>query len=512
MAVAQSAQVVPVPIPTAGLNKRDPLIDMAPQYCPWALNWEPEPQFCKVRKGFVIHTTISGVDEIIGLGVYGNEMFAYCDMTSGDAQIFDVTTTTASSDHTAGGTPAGTYPTNFAGRLAFVTSGSFATTSRVYNGSTWAATGFTLSAAAVGGRTTHSHKGRVYMTSAKTIYYSSTVGGVTGATTEWDVSTLFRSPWDITFMNTWSSPGERSSESYLVIGDAAGQVLVYAGDYPDAANWERVGDYQVGKSISYNSSLAFNGDVWFCTETGLISLKSLAQLGSDNIDDVSVSAAINPYWTKLVKEVSEGEVLNFDVDASIAHWPQENKVFVLMNGFLDNSNTVTQDGSASTLLVYNTVSRAWQVQKIASVASTGTRFITYFKDGVYYVTGNVVMRISPTVYKDEDYDDAGTYTEYALELDSAFLNFGSNKRFKSVKSFNPIFKTDFGGGKIGMRASADFGKKTTATSNQALQDGYNNHPYNVGVEGNYLQYQFRGTSDSTSTDGFELYSMGVGVV
>lgn len=36
-------------IPVMGLNKRDPLATMASAYSPWLLNWDPEPQYCRVR-------------------------------------------------------------------------------------------------------------------------------------------------------------------------------------------------------------------------------------------------------------------------------------------------------------------------------------------------------------------------------------------------------------------------------------------------------------------------------
>ena len=71
-----------------------------------------------------------------------------------------------------------------------------------------------------------------------------------------------------------------------------------------------------------------------------------------------------------------------------------------------------------------------------------------------------------------------------------------------------MIKTDFSGSKMGMQAATDFGRVTSSTSHVTLQDGYQIPLFSVGAKGAFLQYRFDGESDTSSTDGFEIYSVG----
>ena len=137
--------------------------------------------------------------------------------------------------------------------------------------------------------------------------------------------------------------------------------------------------------------------------------------------------------------------------------------------------------------------------------------ITYFNNGLYYLTKNTVMRVSPTVYKDETWDSAATYSSYAYNLESAYTSLGSANKYKRVVGAEVLMKTDFSGANVGVKIASDFGRKVSAVTNQTLQSGYNNVQYLVGVEGTHLQYRITGTSDSASTTGLEIYSVGLNV-
>ena len=509
MSLPQTANVIPLQIPIAGLNKRDTYIAMGLEYASWILNFDLENQLVKSRKGYVIHSTISAVDVVLGLGNYRNtELYAYC---QGDGvnfnRIYDITTTTASLDHTTGSAGATeSYPFNFSGLMAFTVENDVANTSRQYNGSTWASFGF-----AYNGRGTLTYKGRVYLTNSKVVYYGG-LAAITGTMTAWDTTSLFEQGDKVYWLSTLSSPSNNVNEQYFALGNYYGEILIYAGDYPEAANWEQVAKFKIPKLLGYRPSLEIGNDIYLITETGLVSIKKLFTNTSEVADSYLISGAITPYWSALVRAIIDNEGSSFSAQSSIAHWPEENKIYVLINGYIDNAGTYTGYGEAATMFVYNIITGSWAVHKITSVDSTyGVRALTYFDNGLYYANGNVVMRLSPTVYKDETYNSAATYSAYALELESAYTNFGSSRKYKKVQGFELIVKTDFDGGNIGFKSASDFGRKVSLVSNAALQDGYSSASYSVGVDGDYIQYRISGTSDTTSTDGYEIYSVGVSV-
>jgi len=346
----------------------------------------------------------------------------------------------------------------------------------------------------------------------QTAYYGA-LDAVTGATSLVDWQPLFKESGEICWAEILSSPTENSNELLMAVGNAQGEILVFTGDYPDAANWELIATFKVGRVCSYNGVLSYNNDVWVATENGIVSLRKMLYFGDSRQQDISVSALIDDYWSDVVMNVSDGTTDgNFLFNASMAYWPQENKIYVLANGHIDKDGTFTDLGTSATLYVYNTISEAWAIQKVPSVDSTGVSFLTYFKNGMFFSTGNVIMRISPTVYKDEDYDGAGTYNSYETEIQSAYNQLGSSFRFKRITGVNVLSNTDFDGGNVGFLTSADFGRKISGNgqrSQSILQSGYNNTIYSCGTEGAYLQWRLDGESDTTSTNGYELYAIGM---
>ena len=93
-------------------------------------------------------------------------------------------------------------------------------------------------------------------------------------------------------------------------------------------------------------------------------------------------------------------------------------------------------------------------------------------------------------------------------MHSAWSNIGSGHKAKKFKGFDALIKTDFASDKVGLQTSTDFGRKTSNLSYHNFLDGFNNPYYSVGADGEYVQWIFDGDSDTDSSDGFELYSVG----
>ena len=385
---AQSVPVTPVEIPILGQNNRDPLSQMDPRTAQFINNFMPEQRSLNLRGGWKIHTTISGVDTIMALGTYqSTSLFAYCDMTSGNHTIYDVTTTTASSaEVTDSATGDLAYPANTANLLYFMTnkSSSHSTEYRYYNGSSWVDWGFQESSSDIGGYVVTHYKGRPYIFRGYNMYWGSTIGSVTGSTNLVDLSSLFRISGRVAAAGILAGPSESANELYLALFSNWGEVLVYAGDNPEATNWELIGQFKVAPLLLDNAILEYRNDIWIATTTGMVSLRKLFELGSDTDEEVSTSALINPLWSKLVKQVGIASTR-----CSLAYWPEENKIFVLLRGSFDAMDTYT--AGTHTMFVYNAYTGAWTTSTLALLDSSDFGKLTYFNDGLYLTSANVVM-------------------------------------------------------------------------------------------------------------------------
>jgi hypothetical protein len=118
------------------------------------------------------------------------------------------------------------------------------------------------------------------------------------------------------------------------------------------------------------------------------------------------------------------------------------------------------------------------------------------------------MKIDATKIKDELYSTAATWVAYDCPLQSAYQNLGDGKRSKRVHGFEPIIRSDFAGATFGMKAAADFGRRTSNAAKVALTSGYSIPHYGCGVEGNFIQYRFDGYPDGPGAIGLELFSVG----
>jgi hypothetical protein len=462
----------------------------------------------KIRKGYVAHCHTDWGDNAKSIINYQDTtLFAYMWAAIGDNRIYDVTDSNPASPapvNLTGSSASEIWKSKFAGKAVFTTITDVGTSDHEYDGSSWGTFGFGLESTA-----TLTYKGRVYMAYNGIVKYGG-LGAVTGSTTSWQITELFEDGDTIFFMKTLSSPANVPTEQYFVIGNGNGEILVYAGDYPDAPNWEVIAKFRTPEMLGYDCAVEVNGDIYLVTEIGLVSLQKLFQNNGDIQENVLVSNAITPYWTSLISTVALNEGRDV-AEPSIAYWPDQNNVYILINGFVDQEGTYEMRGAAATMLVYNIVSGGWGIQKLdTAVDSTyGVAKLTYFKNSIYFTAGQVIMTQSGSVYKDEDPNDLGTYTAYDIELDSAYTNLGTFNKHKNLKGIEAVINTDFDGSKVGVLTAADFGRKVSGATKPTLQDGRQIIKYNSGIRGAYLQYRLRGISDVASEDGFELYGVGM---
>ncbi len=519
MSLPQTVQGIPMAAPTGGLNLKDPLVALDSLYSPWLVNWTPEARYLATRKPFKIHQVpVAAPGYIIGLGAWHGatpKLFALVqEGAANKTEIWDVTGTPSRVvGPMATGTSDECYPAYYNGQLALMT--EYESEIYYYNGSTWTQLGFTNAGNPVSGRTNVSYKGRLYIFVGQTCYYTDTVGAVTGSTTSVAFSDILESSQGIWWAGVLSSPGDRASEIYLAFGTADGEVLVYGGDYPAAANWALVGRYKISPVFPYNSILTYRNDIWILTKTGIVSLRDLMAKGSIAAEELTVSSNIDPYWIDIVSRLSIGA----QMQVRAAFWPEENKIYILIPGTLtyyQGARTFATDGA--TILVYNCLTQAWGIYTLDGVQGTAIGGLTYFNNGLYFWTGDgsssvtsKVMKMNTAAtgaaaYQDEDYLSAGTYIPFALSMESAPLDL---KQQRHVVGFEPTLYSQETGANFNCRAIADLGRQSSETANVALKAGFSIPHYSCGVYGRHIQYRLEGNPAASHNNpgGIQVYSV-----
>jgi hypothetical protein len=538
MTYPQTSISTPLSVPVAGINKRDPLAAMPQGYALEALNFDPEPQYLRLRNGYVRHCDVTSIASSLSfcLGAYNSQdgaskLFLYGVSTGLGHTIWDVTSSVPSVKigpiSSAATDDGGVVSYDGGNRLlfsgteaAFYTLGDPSVDTFYYNGATntwaknnWDASGSGQCQPAHGGTV---FKGRVYFYVSRVPgYYYGGLLSVSGATTYQSLASFSGEDCNIRWINTLSSAGNINNELMLCIGLAGGDVLVFGGDSPISSNWQLISRVVTGPSFSGKCAISVLGDIFVPCTNGVFSIRACLSSTTGTLDETTISNTINPHWTthmRFLKEDSSFSYAQFAEYFKIwtAFWPERNQLYILAGGFLNSDGTYTERDMAATMYVYNLVSKAWTWHKInVDGSSYGARELIYFDNNIYFLIDQVIMKVSDTVYKDETWNSANTFTGYTYNLESAYTALGQVNTKKRVTGVELLVKTDFNGSNVGVKVASDFGRKVSAVSNQSLQSGYNSVNYSVGVDGTFLQYRLTGTSDTASTQGLELYSVGL---
>jgi len=525
MSAPHTIPATPVPIPTQGYNAVDPLSNMDASYASWMLNIDPEARYLRARASWKIHADLSAnADRTLALMAHEDELFCYSRKAGNNNKIWDVTTSTPALVHTTGaqsGAGTNVHTVYHANRSYFVTDTNYANTARYYDGTTWSSYGFT-SGGSIGAPVNVSFKGHFYTFNGGSAYYGA-LAAVTGATTNWAIEDIFTRKGEIIWAKTLTSPTAQSSEQFLAIGNIAGEILVYAGDDPDASNWEQVARFKTSPPLFWNAALEYRNDIWVLTSTGVVSVRKLFQQGSDTNEEVSVSAKIDPWWNKLVEAIVRLNSINqLASRASVVYWPEVNKVVLMIQGAVDKTGDFnTFNASDTTYLVYNAYTGAWVPWRNNVIHPGGVQkgplSLTYFNNALYCITDDQVM-----VYDGDDYlgdekpDAAGVYDAYGWAIDGAYTNFGSANRHKDLAAVEPVIKTTTDGGNIKVSTVADFTRRTSGKTSQTFPTSYTNYTgyhypsYRAGVRGTHLAWCMSGDAEvDDPTTMFELYAMGL---
>lgn len=190
--------------------------------------------------------------------------------------------------------------------VMFQSYGTVAYGSYKYDGTTWSATGYTGAT----WRQFCPHRGRMYAigdSSGLNLYYGG-VNAVTGAMTLFDAASVLNRGGYLIGCISLSRETTAGDKSQLAVLSSEGEVLIYDGDYPGAANWVLVRRLEIPKPTTFGYTNGTGGqvfdawcnvgdDAWVMTSEGPVSLKG-ALSGNRFVLETKVTDEIASKWNQ----------------------------------------------------------------------------------------------------------------------------------------------------------------------------------------------------------------------
>jgi len=266
-----------LPVPNKGLNSRDNIANLKPEYASKLINWFPTTSDLMVRNGYKEYSLdITGqVNSLMGYNGLSKKMFA----VAGDI-IYDAT---ASGSATVSYTPVAS--DKFISQNITTSGGTFLVAVNgvddllLYDGTTWTPING-ASTPAITGVTTANLS---YVTLAKRrlwfVEKSTTkawyldVNSIGGVAKSLDLGASFIKGGYLKAISSWSITGGFGTQDLTVFLSTEGDIVVYQGDDPDtASDWKIAGIYNLGSPIGHMPFCRLGTDLLVLTQQGLSAL------------------------------------------------------------------------------------------------------------------------------------------------------------------------------------------------------------------------------------------------
>jgi hypothetical protein len=125
------------------------------------------------------------------------------------------------------------------------------------------------------------------------------VDSVGGAATEFSLAGIFTKGGSLMFGAKWSMDAGDGLDDKCVFVSTEGEVAIYEGTNPSsAADWRKVGLYEMPKIMGINAKTQAGGDLLIATEVGLVPVSAAVRTDIAALEQAAVSKPIAPYWQK----------------------------------------------------------------------------------------------------------------------------------------------------------------------------------------------------------------------
>lgn len=246
------------------------------------------------------------------------------------------------------------------------------------------------------------------------VWYPETAGNISGTLQCFDLSQVCRFGGHLVAVANWTQDGGQGIDDLTVFITSEGEALVYSGtDINRADSWTLKGSYKISRPIGYNCMIPYQGDVIVISEDGYIPLSKALPLGQANSSAYAFSDTIR------------GLIL--DRTAKYSSKKGWQGIIYSRGGYAIFNVPV---GNQFEQHVVNVNTGAWcrfvNIRSFCWAEFNGRMFFGS-DDGIYLF--------------DEGYSDNGTKICGAVE--QAFNNLGSNS-LKKIQLLNPRTKSNSG--------------------------------------------------------------------
>lgn len=405
-----------LPAPLGGLNTRDPLAHMKPQYALTMDNFFPEANYIALRRGFIPFATGVGTGVIQSLMTYRAQTGVEKLFAGAGGKIYDCSTAGAASISYSTAITVNKWQTvnfsNIAGLHLLAVNGTDAPLN--FSGSAWSAA--SLSGSITSTSSINSlinvwqHKERLWFCQKNTLdlwYLASQA--ISGALTRFPLGGVANKGGQIVAGGTFSFDAGAGVDDYLVAVTDNGEAIVYQGTNP-ATDFAIVGVFDVGQTVGQRCLTKIGGDLVILTTQGALPLSKMINNDRAKADSLSVTSLISESFNMAIRTYKD----NFGWEG-----------IVYPKGRWALFNVPQSEGISQIQYVQNVITGAW-----CTFSNMNANCWGLFNDNLYF-GGN-----GGTVYK-ADLGETDVSDEITGELKTAFNYCGSsgNKFFKALRPF-----------------------------------------------------------------------------
>lgn len=411
-----ASQPFTLPAPTGGINARDALDRMPAQDAVSLVNWIPDYDAVRVRKGRTEHATMASVTGDVE-ALFGYEGFSTQKVIAAKGgSLFDVTTAGAGTSIGSGYSSNDWIGAVYNDYLVLV-NGEDAPIR--YDGSSIAAATFTGSGLTPSNLNyVEVYNQRLFFVEKNTanLWYGD-AGAVTGGTLSlFDVGQVAQHGGYLQALATWSFDGGEDIRDYLVLIMSTGEIIVYSGTNPsDAAAWSRRASYKTSGAPVRRCAVKIGGDVVILTREGLVPLSALAKRGS--LADVDA----DPVYGK-IRRLFRDAMAQFSTRSGwYPHRTETGELVIFNVPDKVGGNEINKQ------YILNSATGAWAEWDFDATAWTS-------------IGGVLYLAVGGTVYTNTGRTDDGTAISVLAE--TAFVRLRNSGRKKQVTSVRPYILLD----------------------------------------------------------------------
>lgn len=416
---SQVSRTQSIPAPVGGWNARDSAANMSELDATIMLNWFPETNDIRVRKGWADHVTgITG--QVESLMAYNKPDGTQTLFAAAGSVFKDVTSAGAvGADVVTGLTNARWQSANFtvSDGTSYLCCFNGADAPQYWNGSAWIAI-TDVSTPAITGITATTivnvdvHKRRMWLTVTDSLKaYYLPVDSVGGEAKAIDLGGIARKGGFIQATGTWTLDAGEGADDYWAAFTSEGQVVVYRGTDPSSSStWSLHGVWDVGEPIGRRCVIKYNGDILFITVNGVLPLSKLIVSASTD-PNVAITEKIN----KAMTDASSSYKTNYGWQ--LLQIPQEDMILL---------NVPVLEGSVQEQYAMNTITGSW-----GQFRGIDANCWTIFNEKAYFGSSTTVG-----VFGDVLADNGSNIEGDMRQAENYFKSKGRLKYFKSTR---PIF-------------------------------------------------------------------------